>query len=189
MGEYEGAIEALRRAEPRIDRRTEPRLWYQQRFNIAVIYCHVERYSEVPDLLQQVREMAIELQDQIFLNRVTWLEGRLAAGLGRTEEARRLLEQARGEFAAREMWFDVTLAWLELAALLLEEGRNAEVKALTPGLAEVFASNGVHREALAAIRLFKEAVEEDTATAVLARRVLRFLFRARYDQGLQFNLG
>ncbi len=44
-----------------------------------------------------------------------------------------------------------------------------------------------HREALAALKLFQEAAEREAATADLARRVLRFLFRARHDQGLRFE--
>jgi hypothetical protein len=58
---------------------------------------------------------------------------------------------------------------------------------LIKGLDEVFKSKGVHREALAALRLFKEAAEREVATAELARRVLRYLYRARHDQGLQFS--
>jgi hypothetical protein len=40
---------------------------------------------------------------------------------------------------------------------------------------------------MAALRLFQEAAERETATTELARRVLGFLYRARYDQGLRFN--
>jgi hypothetical protein len=86
------------------------------------------------------------------------------------------------------MSYDVALALLETAAPLLAEGRTAEVKALAPRLSELFKAKGVHREALAALRIFQEAVEQETATADLARRVLRFLFRARHDQGLRFSL-
>ncbi|HWN43408.1 MAG TPA: hypothetical protein VNW71_14365 [Thermoanaerobaculia bacterium] len=185
MGDYEHAAEALRKAKP--SRQAEPRLWYQQHFNLSVLHTHLERFSEAASLVEDVREVAVALGDRIFLSRVTWLEGRLAVGLGRTPEALRLLEQARAEFAGREMWFDVSLAVLEASALLLDHGRTAEVRALTPTLAEAFKSNGIHREALAALQLFKEAVEQDTATAGLARRVLRFLFRARCDQGLRFS--
>jgi len=119
--------------------------------------------------------------------RLIWLEGRVAAGQGRAEEARRLLAQARREFAARGMVYDVALALLEEAVLLLEEGRAAEVKALAEELTQVFANKGVHREALAALRLFAEAAKQQDATAELARRVLRFLFRARHDRGLRFK--
>ncbi|HEX7186525.1 MAG TPA: hypothetical protein VF756_32185, partial [Thermoanaerobaculia bacterium] len=133
------------------------------------------------------REIAAELGDEIGLMRAIWLDGRVAAGLGRTQEALSLLSQARRQFAAREMWADAALALLEEAALLLDERRSAEVKELAPPLAKILDSKGVHREALAALRLFQEAVEHETATADLARRVLRYLFRARHDQGLRFE--
>jgi hypothetical protein len=85
------------------------------------------------------------------------------------------------------MSFDVALALLEEAVLLLEERRAAEVKVLARELEKVFESKGVHREALAALRLFQEAAEREEATAELARRVLHYLFRARHDQGLRFE--
>jgi tetratricopeptide (TPR) repeat protein len=187
MGEYDRAVEALLQAESLVDREAEPRLWYKRSFNLAVSYCHLGRYREATELLEQVRDLVVANGDENEFTRVIWLAGRLSAGLSRPEEAKRLLEQARREFAARKMWYDVALAVLELSALLLDEGRIAEVKTLSRGLAEVFKTEGVHREALAALRLFQEASEREMATADLARRVLRFLFRARYDQGLQFE--
>jgi tetratricopeptide (TPR) repeat protein len=187
MGENEQAIAALLEAEPLLDRQAEPRLWYQQRFNLAVCYTHVARYAEAAPLVQQAREVATELGDEIFLVRVTWVDGRTNAGLGRLPAARWLLEQARQEFVARDMMADAALALLEESALLLDEGRTTEVKALAPELAKVLDSKGVHREAQAAVQLFKEAVEQETASAELARRVLRFLFRARHDEGLKFE--
>jgi hypothetical protein len=53
------------------------------------------------------------------------------------------------------MGYDVALALLEEAALLLDEGRAAEVKALAVELARAFEDQGVHREARAALELFK----------------------------------
>jgi hypothetical protein len=58
---------------------------------------------------------------------------------------------------------------------------------LASELTQVFEDKGVHREALAALRLFYEAAEREEATAEMARRVLRFFFRARHDQGLRFE--
>jgi len=158
------------------------------RFNLAVILCQLGRYSETVKPIQQVRDLATERGDETELIRVTWLEGRIAAGLGRPEEGRRLLGQARREFTERKMGYDAALALLEEALLLLDEGRPSEVRTLIPNLVEVFKSKGVHREALAALKLFQEAAERDEATTELARRVLEYLFRARYDQGLRFTV-
>lgn len=187
MGDYEPALETLQKAEPLVEREADARLSYQHKFNRAVLYTHLSRFAEAQALGEEVRDAAMALGDEIFLSRATWLRGRIAAGLGRLRDARSLLEDAQSELAGRKMWFDVALAHLELAHLLLREGKTAEVKALAPQLAEVFKSRKIHREALAALRTFQEAVEQETATAELAGRILRFLFRARYDQGLKFD--
>jgi tetratricopeptide (TPR) repeat protein len=187
MGEYERAVETLLQAAPRVDRQADPRLWYNHRINLAVVFCHLGRCAEAAELVPQIRGVAAELGDAIFLCRVTWLEGRVAAGLGRRVEALSLLEEARRAFEQRKMFYDVALALLEEAVLLLEDGRTAEVKALADELVKVFAENGVHREALAALQLFVEAVKREEATAELARRVLRFLFRAQHDPELRFE--
>lgn len=187
IGEYERAAETLWLAFPLVKCQTDPRLWNILRLNFANVACHRGRYTEASGLVEAVRPVAADLGDEIDLDRAIWLEGRILAGLGRTTEARMLLEKARRKFAAEKMFFDVALALLEEARLLLKEGRNSEVKVLTEELNEVFKSKGVHREALAALRLFQEAVKNESATAELARSILRYLYRARHDQGLRFT--
>jgi tetratricopeptide (TPR) repeat protein len=187
MGEYETAVETLLRADSLVDRNADPLLKNRLSLNLSVNFCHLSQYKEAAELVNSARPLSVELGDEIVLVRITWLEGRIAAGLGRPWEALRLLRQARRRFSAERMSYDVALALLEEAALLLDEDRTVEVKALSQELTEVFNSKGVHREALAALRLFHEAAERETASAELARRVLRFLFRARYDQDLRFT--
>lgn len=187
MGQYGRALDTLLRAIPLLDRKSDPRLENLLHFNLAVNFCHVGRFRDAAELVPPMRELAAELGDEIDLVRMTWLEGRIAAGLGRPWDARRLLGEARREFGQRRMSYDIALTLLEEAALLLDEDRTAEVKTLARELTVVFEAKGVHREALAALRLFQEAAEREEATADLARRVLRYLFRARYDQGLRFT--
>ncbi len=188
MGDYERAVETLLQAQPLVESQGDPGLLYMMRFNLAVNSCHLGLYVEAAGLVRQVREAAMERSEENELTRVLWLEGRIAAGLGRTSEARGLLEQARREFGRRDMVADAALTLLEEATLLLRDGQTAEVKVLGRELAGVLESKGVHREALAALRLFQEAAERETATIQLARRVLSYLYRARYDQGLWFTL-
>jgi tetratricopeptide (TPR) repeat protein len=187
MGDYERAVETLLQAAPLVEAENDARLRYMRLFNLAVCKTHLGHYGEASQLLHQVRQVVTERGDENELSRVIWLDGRIAAGLGRTNEALDLLAQARQRFSANSMSYDVALALLEEAALLLEEGRTAEVRELAPELANLFQSKEVHREALAALQLFGEAVERETATSELAHRVLRFLFRARHDQGLRFT--
>jgi len=186
MGEYEQAAETLQGVAPLVSQKGDPRLEKILSGNLALIYCHLGRFVEAVELANQVRAAALETGDELEVLRMTWTQGRIAAGLGRFGEARNLLAQARREFAARGMSYDAALALLEESALLLEGGQVAEVKALARELAVVFQSQGVHREALAALKLFRDAAEQEQATAELARRVLGYLFRARHDPGLRF---
>lgn len=188
MGEYERAIETLVCAEPLVERAGDPRLSYMLSFNLAVCYTHVGRYAEAAKLADRVGDLATAEGDEIETFRVVWLRGRIQAGLGRRGEAQALLAQARQGFGQRKMAYDVALALLEETILLLEEGRIAEVKMLAQELEKLFQSKKVHREALAALRLFQEAAEHKAATPQLARRILQYLFRARHDQGLRFEL-
>ena len=186
MGEYERAVETLLRAAPLVMQCGVPRLESILSGNLALNYCHLGRFAEAAELADRVRAVALETGDEIEALRMTWTQGRIAAGLRRAGEARNLLGQARREFVARGMEYDAALALLEEAVLLLDEGLGTEVKILAHELAAVFGSKGVHREALAALRLFQETAEQERATAELARQVLRYLFRARHDPGLRF---
>jgi tetratricopeptide (TPR) repeat protein len=187
MGKYEEAIETLRHAELLVEGLGDSRLAYMLRFNLAVNYCHVGSYAQATELLNQVKELAIDRGDENEVIRVLWLEGRIAAGLGSVIEARQLLTQARRAFCFRNMAADAALALLEEAVLLLDEGRTSDVRVLTRELTWVLESKGVHREALAALQLFEKAAKRETATAEMGRKILRFLYRARYDQGLRFT--
>jgi tetratricopeptide (TPR) repeat protein len=184
MGEYSRSLQILLDLAPRVENHPESRLKTIQRFNLAVVLSHVGRHEEAERLLPSVRRLTKD--DELDSIRFRWLEGRVAAGLGRTEKALAALEDARQRFAEHGMHYDVCLSLLETAALRLELGEHAEVQRLAGELAPVFAKKGVHEEALKALRLFEAAVARQAATADLARRLLAYFFRARYDKGLRF---
>jgi tetratricopeptide (TPR) repeat protein len=186
MGHYEIAVNALLRALPIVQQKGDRHLEAILHCNLSLNYCQLGRFMEAAELADRAGTAALETGDEIGLLRVTWTQGRIAAGLGQSGTARHLLAKARRELAARGMDYDAALALLEESALLLDEGRTAEVKTVARELAVVFDSKGVHREARAALRLFQEAAEREQATAELARRILGYLFRARHDPGLRF---
>ncbi len=85
------------------------------------------------------------------------------------------------------MDYDTALVSLELATIFAREGRTDAVKALARHMAPIFQAQGVHREALAALALFRQAAESEEVTADLARRLLDYLHRARQDPKLRFE--
>jgi tetratricopeptide (TPR) repeat protein len=171
-GKIEAALATLREAAPLLDAAREPRQLWLVQINLLVSLCHLGRFTEAERELPALERLTEESGNELDRLRVRWLGARVAAGLGCRDVARRGFEEVRREFATRNNAYDAALASLELAILYLEEGWSAEVKTLAGEMVWIFASQGVHREALAALKLFCQAVEAETVTASLARRVL-----------------
>jgi len=186
MGDAEHALATLLEAEPLINEMGDPRQLFGLQFNRIVCLCRLERYKEGEDLLPKVRESAVALGSVLDLERSLWLQGRLAAGLGRVEEAISSLEQVRRTFD-HQIPYDFAEASLELAALYRRQGRTGEVKALARQMMWIFTEQGVHGEAKKALRLFCEAAEEERLTMELIRRLLDYLIRARHNPRLRFE--
>jgi tetratricopeptide (TPR) repeat protein/DNA-binding XRE family transcriptional regulator len=186
-GDVEGALCALEEAAPLVDAHGEPRHRWAVRFNAIVVLCHLSRHAAAVARLPELRRMALERGDRLDLTRIVWLAGRIAAGLGRRGEAHAAFKQASQEFADARLGYDSALVSLDLAVLLLEEGRAAEVAGLAAEMLQIFQAQTVHREALAALQLFCRAARGGSATVDLARRVLAYLERARHDPHLRFE--
>jgi len=186
MEDYERAITALRQAANRAEARKDPRTLFGIRFNLAVNYCHLCRHREAEELLPEIGRLAASLGNELDTLRLRWLEGRIAAGLGRREEAAKILTGVRDEFDRLDLPYDTALASLDLAALRLEQGRTEEVKALARQMVDTFLDQGVHREAQRALELFRDAAEREAATMALVRKLLRYLNRAQHDPRLRF---
>jgi transcriptional regulator with XRE-family HTH domain/tetratricopeptide (TPR) repeat protein len=186
MDDYTEAVEALRRAMSAVDPEDEA-LLFSIRHNLVAYLIVLGRHGEAARLLPEVRQLALRLGNDLNLVRFRWLEARVSASMGQIEEAIAALRQVRGEFAARDIAYDTALVTLELAALLAEQGRAGEVKDLARQMAFIFKAQGVEREALAALSMFRKAAEEEAVTVELARSVLDFLRRALHDPALRFT--
>jgi tetratricopeptide (TPR) repeat protein len=183
MGDCEGAIAALKRAAPLVEKSGEPRQLCVLHFNLAVNLCHLGRHFEAKPLAAKARDLLVTIGNDLDLLRQNWLEARIAAGFGLRAEAIATLRRVREGFVDRRVPYDAALATLDLAVLLLEEERTAEVRAVAPEAVPIFESLDVQREVLAASRLFWASVEQDTATAAVARRLRELLERARHEPG------
>jgi tetratricopeptide (TPR) repeat protein len=189
LGEPDASTAALLEAAPLIDAEREPRLAWVLQHNLVLALCHLERFEEAERRLPAVRALAERLGEELDLTRTVWAAAKVSAGLGRNAEAQAAFEQARRVFRRRELAYDYALVSLELALLLLEQGRTAEVRTLAEEMLWIFRAQGVEREALAALRIFYDDAKREAATGELARRVLRYLYRAQHDPELRFELG
>ncbi len=187
LGEFEEAIALLRHATLQIDPEWEPRHLFLIRAHLLSNLCVLGRHAEADLLLPEVRSLALALGNDLDRVRALWMEGRVAAGLQRNDEALSKLGEVRTQLIARAIPYDAALATLELAKLFAALGRTAEVRALIAKSVPIFRAQGVHRQARVALDLFRQAAEQAAATAELTDSVIRYLTRAKFNPRLRFR--
>jgi hypothetical protein len=138
--------------------------------------------EDVEARLPSLRQVAAELGNKLDQVRVRWLSARVDAGLGRREQARASFKQVVRDFTLRGNAFGAAMASVELAILHLEDGQTVEVRMLAETMLQVFSSETVEREALAAVTLFCEAAKLETLTIDQARSLLADLERSAWKR-------
>ena len=93
----------------------------------------------------------------------------------------------RQDFLAEKIAYDYALVSLELAALHLEQGRTGLVKEIAEEMLWIFEGEKVHKEALAALTLFRQAATVEEARAEWTRRMVKYLYRAQSNPRLRFE--
>lgn len=123
------------------------------------------------EVLTRARPLYLRLGDRSSLLNFQWLEGSIAASLGREEQAEGCLREAREGFAQLGTAFDAAFVSLELCELMVRQGRNAEVCGLAAEMIAVFEAHETRQEALAALILLRQAAERERVTEALLKRV------------------
>jgi transcriptional regulator with XRE-family HTH domain/tetratricopeptide (TPR) repeat protein len=187
LGNTEEAVRILERARGASLPQVDGRIILCIEHNLADGMSKLDRFEEANALLPHVRDLSRKFGGEIDAVRLLWTEGRIAAGLGKLDEGIGALTRVRGEFASRNMSYDTALVSLELGTLYADAGRPDQVRTIARHMAPIFQAKDVHREALAALTLFRTAAERERATAALARDVLLYLRKARYRPELRFE--
>ncbi len=187
LGDLRQAVGILRGLNESIrsDEEGRVRLWI--RHNLADGLSRLGQMEEAAALLPEARSLCLKYGGELNLFRVLWTEGRIAAGQGDVSAGIATLSRVRGEFASRNLGYDTALVSLELAVCYAGLGRSDQVKILARHMAPIFQAQDVHREALAALTLFRQAAERERVTEAFAREVLLYLRRARFEPDLRFD--
>jgi tetratricopeptide (TPR) repeat protein len=186
-GDPERAIHFLYQALDLIDTARAPRLLLSARHNLIAYLSESGRFMEAQKLLARTRPLYRQFLQPSVQNRLKWLEGKIAGGLGQNEHAESLLLAARGGFLTEDAAYETALVSLDLAALYAEQGRTDELKRLAEEMMPIFSSRKIHREALAALAFWKHAVEAEKVGLDLVTKVASFLERAQHDPELRFE--
>ena len=154
-----------------IDRAREPKLAFQALHNIVLLRVELGEYEEASRYLQTMRPLYDRYLSDLERLKLRWVEGKIAAGLGRLDEAEAAFLEAGQDFDRAGLGYRSALVSLDLVAVWLRQGRTSEIRQLVATLLATFRAVGVEREALAGILLLRDAVECEQATLELLQLI------------------
>ena len=186
-GEVEKCIPLLYDALELIDPNREPRLLLVAWHNLINDLAELGQFMAAQKLFAKTRSLYRQFPEPWVQSRRKWVEGMIVRGFGQHEQAEALFLEARDGFLADGAAYDTALVSLDLASLYATQGRTAELKRVAEEMMPIFSSRQIHREALAALAFWKQAVEAEKACVQLATDVASFLNRARHDPELRFH--
>lgn len=173
------AVGHFQRGLESIDVEQAPRLVLVARFNLVHCLANEGRYEEAAALLPQVRRLAAERASRFDLVRLRWLEGKILLGLGHESRAEAAFLEVRKGFVEQGVAYDAAGVSFDLAALYLHQGRTTELKQLAVEMLPILQSRSVHQEAIAALLLFRRAVEMENLTLRMIEEVSEVVRRSQ----------
>lgn len=176
-------LEAQALLEPFAD----PRLVLVVQHNILFALVRGERFDEAAAGLDDTRALGQKLDYPVDRIRFEYLEGMVYHGLRRLEEAEERFRSALHGMLDEGLHYDAALVGLDLAALLAQQNRHSEVRELAAAMLPVFTSHRIHREAIAALLVFQEAVKREKLSAQLVEELSTYLRNAASDPQLRFQ--
>lgn len=156
MGEPEGAVEVLERAELVVEESDDLWLRLCTRHSLIFGLARVDRIEEAAELLQSSWGLYEQFARPAVIARRHWALGLIYLGRRAAGQAAEHLQEARSIFARHGYLVDTALVTLELAVALAERFRWDEVETLA-GETLALLDGQLHREALAALKVLREA--------------------------------
>lgn len=188
-GDAESASAWFRDSLFLLDGNEEPRLLALSQSNLIGCLIDTGRVREAAALLPEAQKLIDQVGRRCDATRLRWMEGTIAAALGRTGEAEEIFLELIEAFTEDRVAYDVALVSLELSALYARQGRTADVKRLAAEMLPIFQSCEVHREALAALIVFQKAAEMEQLSLGLVEEVSTFLQHVQTNPSLRFREG
>lgn len=186
-GELESAVRWLRKGLGLLDPTRERRLELSARHNLMLYLHESGRDQEAWFLLKASRPEFQEHGGELLNLRLRWLEGKIQQALGHLREAEQALTEARSGFLAQGAGFGSALVCLDLAGLYAARNRTEEMRRMAEEMLPIFRSCDIHREAIAALIVFQQAVRMEKLSSDLLDEIRSFLHRARTDPKLRFE--
>lgn len=176
-GDPEEGLQLLARGLTLVDPKRDDKLVFHTLHNILLLRVELGDFEEAGRQLEGMRLLYETEATWLDLVKLRRIEGQIAAGLGRFDEAEALFLCTREELDQAGFGYEASLVSLNLAEVRLLQGKTAQVRALVAQLVMAFRALGVGREAMVAVVLLRDAVEQDQITLEVLRQVAGALWR------------
>ncbi|HVF59466.1 MAG TPA: tetratricopeptide repeat protein [Thermoanaerobaculia bacterium] len=170
-GKPEEAASLLMRALSFLDPVLEPSVLLVAVHNLLDCYVQCGRFREAWHLLWISRKLYAAYGGPVHQLRLLWIEGRVADGLGHAGRSERYFRQAQKGFLEMNLPYTAAVVATDLGILLLEKGRAAEARELIEETLETFNVLHIRREAVGAMILLSDAVQQETLSVAALRQL------------------
>lgn len=187
-GNAEEGLQILAQALAAIDRDRDPRLVFRTLHNILLFRVELGEFEEARRQLQRMRPLYDRYAGRHDWAKLRGIEAKITLGLGDLPRAEALFREVRRDFDAAGLGYQAASITLELAAVCLRLGNKTEVRRFVSEAVATFRALGVEREAMAALLMLADAVEQDQATLELLSLVSGIMQRLENGPGLLVRL-
>jgi len=186
-GKIDEAIVTSRTALRSISAEATLNLYLCARHNLCRYLAAAEEFEEAQAIFREDTGLFRSHGQPLDQLRRRWVRGQIAAGLGHSRQAERAFHEVQADFLERGMGLLAASVAMDLAELYLRAGRTSKVRELAEQMVPIFTAQDVHREALAALKLFVEAARTDAAQLNLVTDLRRYLRDAQTDSEHRFR--
>lgn len=175
QGKPAQAVPFLRQAIDLLDISRDPQLLAAAHHNLLDALIDAGELGEASRLLLESGLRQTFAGDPLNLLRIRWVEGKILAGRDRFKEAERVLTEVRDGFREQGLELAAAVAGLDLAKLLLRQGKTGPVHELAKELTARAKERKVHPEAVSALHGFEYVCRVKVVSVRNAELTQRFL--------------
>jgi hypothetical protein len=182
-GDTEEACQTIAEGLALIDRDRDPSLALVAAFDQLLFLVDSGRFKEAKRALFENRPSFTE-QGRIAKFKLRGIEGRISYGLGELQSAEFAIRETKEGFSEAGMGFASALVGLDLAMILLRQGRREEGIQEVLESATMFRVLSVHRELLGTAMLLEETFRAQTTNLALLEVSAQYLRKKMMELGL-----